>query len=411
MGTFNYIAFIADKIIKSAYKSNRSKPIIKIAITSVALSVSIMIIAICVVKGFQGEITSKVVGFGSHVTIHSFSQNDVIEITPITKDSSLVAAIQAKKHVKHLQYYSIISGIAKSQEALQGIVFKGVDEDFEWNFFKTQLVKGRVPSIHKDSLSKEIILSQLLANKLELDVGDKLIVYFIQNPPKSRAFKIVGIYDTGMGEQNFDEAFILGDIKQVQNLQKWKQNEVTGIEVLIDDLQHLDELGTQIYTELPSELTSITIKERFPSIFDWLALQDINVKIIITLMVIVATLNMLTLLLIMVLERTATIGLLKTLGLSTKKLFQVFFIVMNNILFKGLIIGNVIGIGFCLLQKYFHLITLNKAIYYVSYVPIHIDSVNIILLNIGCIGISILVVALSTLFISRIMPSQSIIKS
>ena len=404
----NYKRKIATTIIKSTYDNDTSRPIIKIAIASVAISLIVMLVAKFVVQGFQTEVAQKVSAFGSHIVISKYDRNNALEESFILKDSLLINKLKEDKHVIHSQYFAIKSGISKSKVNIQGLVLKGVGSDYDWSTFKNYIKYGDVLTLKGGTTDNGILISEYMANLLELKLGDKMVVYFIQQPPKSRAFKIKGIYNTGLGEKSFDKSMAFIDINQIQKLNQWETNQVYGIELILDNLDNLNASGNAVYKAIPPEYKSETISQRFSTMFEWLRLQDLNVVIIITLIMIVASLNILTLLLTIILQKTRMIGLLKTLGSTTKDLFYIFGLVSSKIMFKGMLIGNAVGLMFCFLQHQFKLIPLNQSIYYLSYVPIEFNWIYFILLNIGLLLASFFMVAITTIVVGSISPSKSI---
>lgn len=400
----NYINVLSNRILEQTYKSNNTKPIIKIAISSIALSVCVMLIAVFVVNGFQKAITNKIVGFGSHIVIENLDNNSSYEQKPIELDSKFIASIQKNKNIKAIQSYASKAGLAKTKTEIQGLLLKGVDKNFDWTFFKNQLVEGNIINSNTDSTSTAIIISKFLADKLNLKLNDKLVVYFIQDPPKGRSFKITGIYDSGLGEQSFDQLIAICDIKVVQKLNNWNNSKITGYEVLLNDFDKMNLVNIEIKNMLPNEWATNTISQRFPELFNWLNMQNMNVFIIITLMLIVALINVLTINLIIILYKRYTIGLLKTLGCNNSNIRSVFFNIAKSIVLKGLLWGNVIALGFYITQRYFKIVKLDKAIYYVSEMPVSLNILDWLGINLLVIITAALALGIPLMYVSKVSP-------
>ncbi len=403
----NFELFIARKITSSkASSSSISKPIVRIAVAGVAVGFSVMIVAIAIVTGFKKEIREKVIGFGAHIQVSNYDENNSYETKPVLKSDSFAAKLASIKGVKHIQEFGTKAGIIKTQTAIEGVVVKGVGKDYDWNYFQKRLVEGKVFSVSDTGKTNEVLISKLTATRLKLKVNDDLITYFIQQPPRARRFHISGIYETGLEE--FDSKYIFCDIGHIRQLNDWKENQTGGYEVSVSDFDNLDKVGEKIYAATPSDLNSRTIKEIYPQIFDWLGLQDVNGVIIITLMLIVSVMNMISALLIIILERVQMIGTLKSLGAYNFSVRKIFLYVAAFLIGRGLLIGNLIGIGLCLLQYFTHIIHLDQQSYYISFVPIHLSLQNILLLNGGTLLVCVLMMILPTIIITKITPLQAL---
>jgi lipoprotein-releasing system permease protein len=407
----NFPLFIAKKINETKDNKNAiSRPIISVAIAGIALGIAVMILSIAIVTGFKKEIRNKVIGFGAHIQILNFDSNKSFETQPIEKDKSYYPFINKLKGVKHMQVYATKAGIIKTKENIQGIVLKGIDAEYDWSFFKTKLIKGEAFSLSDSTTSNNIILSETLAKLLKLDVGDDVAVFFIQQPPRMRRFKITGIYNTSMEE--FDKMFVFCDLKHIQRLNNWDNNMISGFEITIDNFDNLDDMTDEIRTivgydffENGSKLKVLNIKDKYPQIFDWLGLMDMNVWIILILMLAVAGVNMISGLLILILERTNMIGILKALGANNFKIRNIFLYQSAFIISKGMFWGNLIGIGICLLQMHFQIIKLDPASYYLDAVPINFNLLHILLLNIGTLIVTIAMLVIPSMIISKISPA------
>ena len=399
--------FIAKRLVSAKEGNNRlSRPIIRIAILAIALSVTVMLISIGVVKGFKKDIADKVIGFGSHIQITAFSDNNSYETKAISKNQDFYPSIENEKGINHIQYFATKAGIIKTADEIHGVILKGVGSDFNRDFFKDNLVEGEVP-IYNDTLSSSrVIISKKIADLLDLEIDEKLIMYFAQDPPRVRKFVVAGIYTTELEE--FDNLYVFGDIRHIQNLNNWGIDSVGGFEITIHNFDNLDALTQMVYEKIDYDLNAQTIKEINPQIFDWLKLQDINVNVIIILMLIVAGINIITALLILILERTKLIGILKAIGQNNWSVRKVFLYNASYLIGKGLFWGNLLGIGLCLLQKYFHLISLNPATYYMNTVPIHLTFSDTLLLNFGAMLSCILMLIIPTYLITKITPIKAI---
>lgn len=406
--------FTAKKIIfQRVNEMQISRPIINIAVIGIAIGMAVMILSIAIVTGFKDTIRQKVVGFGSHIEIINYDSNNSFENVPISRDLPFLPKIKKLPIVKHIQVFATKAGIIKTKTDFQGIVLKGVDKDYDWQFIKNNLVAGNIVSINDFEKNTGIIVSEKIANLLNLKLGDKMIIYFIEDPPRIRKFIIKGIYNTGLEE--FDKLFAFVDIKHIQKLNYWTKDQVGGFEITIDDFKHLDKAHKEIFriagnSFLPNggRLKVQTILDKYPYIFDWIALFNTNVYVIIILLLMVASINMSSGILILILERTSLIGILKSLGATNVSIARIFLQVGSIMVGKGLLYGNILGISLCLIQQYFHVFKLDPESYYVSYVPIHIDYLYLFLLNLGSIIFTSLVLILPILIITRIKPSRAI---
>ena len=398
--------FIARRLLKSN-SSGFSDPIIRIAIIAVAIGLAVMIIALAILTGFQQEIRNKVIGFGGHIQISHFDANISFESSPIDHDPELKRSLAGIPGVRHVQVFANKPGIIRTDDAIQGIVLKGVGADFDWSFFGERIVNGDILNLSDSLISSGILLSQKTASLLKLKPGDDIRMYFIiDDLIRARRFSIQGIYETGL--QEFDEMFAYCDIQHIQRLNAWRADQIAGFEILVNDFSYLDQIALQVYSLIPYHLYAQTIKELYPQIFDWLQLQDMNVVIVLALMILVAVITMISALLIIILERTNTIGILKAMGYENWNIRKVFLIVAANIAIKGMLWGNFFGLALALTQKYTGIITLSQESYYVSVVPIEINFVYLSLLNTGTLIISVLVLLVPSAIISAITPVKAI---
>ncbi len=402
----NIEQFIARRLIKGS-PGSFSAPVIRIAVISVALGLAVMIVSVAIVTGFQKQIRDKIIGFSSHIQIAKFDSNNSFEFAPISKNQAFYRTLQKTEGIKHVQVFATKAGIIKTSEQIQGVVFKGVGTDFDWSFFKDKLVSGKPFSTRDTTAGTSVIISQNLADLLKIKTGDPLRMYFIiQNMARARRFTVSGIYSTGLAE--FDLKFIFGDIRQIQKLNGWSQDSVSGFDVYINDFKELDRIGKVVYKEAGFDLNARTVRELYPQMFDWLELQDMNVIIILILMVLVSGMAMISSLLILILERTNMIGILKSLGARNLSIRRIFLYNAAYIIGKGLFYGNIIGIGVCLIQQQFSLITLPQESYFMSVVPINLDVIHLLILNAGTLATCTLMLLLPSLVVTRISPVKAI---
>ncbi len=398
--------FIAKRLIFRRQASSFSKPIVKIAIVSIALGLAVMIVSIAVVTGFQSEVRNKVIGFGSHIQITNFDANTSFEAKPIDKKQPFYPSFNDVPGIKHIQVYAIKPGIIKTDTDMEGVVLKGIGSDFNWEFFKRKIVEGTSFLVNDTIKSNHALISKHTATRLKLKVGDNLYMYFIQEPPRSRKFIISGIYDTGFDD--LDKLYVLCDIAHIQKLNDWTNNQVSGFEVLINDFNQLDKMGDYVYNNIGPELNSSTISQLYPQYFDWLKLLDMNVYIILILMILVASINMISTLLILILERTNMVGILKALGAGNKLITRIFLNNAAYIIAKGIFWGNIIGITLCYIQMKFGIITLPEDQYYIKAVPIYFNFWYILWLNVGTLIICLLMQLIPSYIITRISPVKAI---
>ena len=399
--------FIAKRLFTAKEENNTyTKPILRIAILAIALSVAVMLISIMVVTGFKNDISDKIIGFGSHITISNFTNNQSYESEPISVEQDFYPSITAVEGVKHISTFATKAGIIKTVDEIQGVVLKGVSSDYDWTFFKDNLVSGSVFEVNDSVKSNQILISENISKTLDLNVGDGLVMYFAQNPPRVRKFNISGIYNTAMSD--FDKLFVLGDINHIQELNGWENNEVGGFEIQLTNFDDLDKITDEVYNLTPYNLNAQSIKEKTPQIFNWLDLQDVNVFVILILMLIVGVINMITALLILILERTKTIGILKALGATNWSVRKIFLYSAVNLIVKGLLVGNAIALSFAFLQKQFSLISLDPSTYYMDTVPINFDLTYVLLLNIGTVVVCYLVLIVPSVIITKITAIKAI---
>jgi lipoprotein-releasing system permease protein len=403
--------FIAKRLITAKdHKSSISAPIIKIAIIAIALGVIMMIVSIATGIGLQQKIRQKVSAFNGHIIISNFNGNESdVSTEPVSTNQKFYPKFKNIDGISHIQAVASKAGMIRTESAFEGIVFKGVGKDYNWDNLKEYLVQGSIPNL-KSELKNEILISEYLANRLNLKLGDSFNTFFMKEGenklPNSRRFKIVGIYNSGL--QEFDSAYIIGDIRHIQKMNKWQPDQVGSFEVFVDDFTKIEEKGEEVYNETSSMLNSQTIVKKFSYIFDWLKLFDTNIIIILIIMIVVSTINMVVALLVLILERTQMIGILKSMGANNWSIRKIFLYNAFYLIIRGLFWGNLIGIGMLLIQKYFGVIKLNPESYYVNVAPVDINLGYILLLNIGTVAICLLVLLIPSYIITKISPAKTI---
>ena len=406
----NFEYFISKRLVtKTDDKSNISAPIIKIAISAIAIGIVMMFIAIATGLGLQEKIREKIATFNGHIIINNFSNSQsTVTDHPISINQDFYPEFEAVPEVDHIQKVATKYGIIRTETDFEGIVVKGVDKNYRWSYLEEYLIAGQLPS-YGEKISTEVLISNYLANRLGFEVGDKLIVYFLREDqdrlPRSVGLEISGIFDSGF--QEFDETYIIGDLKQIQRLNNWNDDQIGQFELFVNDFSKIQETGFKTYNEIDSFLNSNTILELYPSIFEWLKMFDFNIILIIGIMILVAGINMITALLVLILERTQMIGVLKALGSSDWSVRKIFLYNATFLIARGLFWGNLIGISLLLVQKYFKLIPLNPETYYVSEAPIYISLDYIIMVNAGTLILCLLMLLIPSFIIAKISPVKA----
>ncbi len=410
----NFEFFIARRLtIDKESKQAISRPIIKISVLAISLGLAVMIISVAVVTGFKNEIRRKIAGFGAHIQIVNYDSNNSFETKPISKNQPFYPSLDSVYGIKHIQIFATKPGIIKTKDDIQGAIAKGIGSDFDWSFFKENLKEGEIFHVNDSVKTDKVLISKYLSSLLKLKVGDKFGMYFIDDKPRGRPFRVSGIYETSLEE--FDKQFILADIGHIQQLNNWSRDQISGFEVLIKNFNDLDYMtymvsgivGSQI-SEEGARLRVINIKQKNPQIFDWLGLIDKNVWIILGLMLIVASFNMISGLLIMILDRTNMIGILKAVGTQNRTIQRIFLYQATYLMIKGLFWGNLIGLSICWLQYTFRIIKLEQSSYFIDYVPINFNGLYFLILNIGTLILTLLILQLPAMVISRISPVKTI---
>ncbi len=408
--------FIAQRIINGSGNTNKlSKPIIRISVLGIALGLAVMILTVAIITGFQKEIRNKLIGFGSHIQISNYDNNASDEDQAIGKNQAFIEDLKNNPNINHLQIYATKSGIIKTKTDNEGVMLKGIGKDYDWKFIEENLKAGKVFTVSDSGISRNIVISKYLSDKLALQVGDKMTIYFLTKKTDStythyqqrvKVFYISGIYETGF--EDVDKRLVLVDIRQIQRLNYWNDDQIGGFEISLNDYKNIDEIGSEINEKVGQTLIAQTIKEINPTIFSWLDLQDMNAVIVITLMILVASINMISALLILILERTNMIGILKALGAKNSSIQKIFLINAAYLIGRGLIWGNVIGISIALIQQHFGIIKLDQATYYVSVVPININIIHILLLNGGTLLCCLLMLIIPSFIVTKITPVKAI---
>lgn len=402
----NFERFIAQRFLPKD-RNSYSGPLVSIATYSIALGVLVMVMSVCILRGFQSEIRQKVVGFGSHIVVSSYAMGNLNEETPIASDRPEVGRISQTPGVKHLNFFANKGGMIKTEDQIHGIIFKGVDAQYDSTFFAANLVEGRLFAFPEDKPSNEIIISQKVANMLNLGLGDKVRTYFWQGETyRARAFEICGIYNTDLTD--FDEHYLVGDLRQVQRLNGWDSNQVAGYEVLVDNFKTLDQVAANLLTQLNYDLTMTTIVEQNPGLFSWLDLLDSNIVLIIAIMMLVCSVAIISALLIMIFEKSSTIGVLKALGAHNANIRRIFLIKSASIIGKGILLGNALALVLCWLQSQFHLVHLDSESYSMDTVPIDMNCWIFIAISLGTLVICLAALLLPTAYVSRIEPAKTI---
>ncbi|MHC0439088.1 ABC transporter permease [Flavobacterium sp. 3-210] len=403
--------FIAKRLITAKdYKSSISAPIIKIAISAIAIGIIMMLVSVATGIGLQQKIRDKISAFNGQVIISNFDNNNSeVTLVPISKKQDFYPNFKSVPEVSHIQAIATKAGIIRTANAFEGIVFKGVGADYDWSNIKEYLVEGNLPDFTK-ALNEEVIISRYLADRLNLKLGDSFNTFFIKEEqgkvPNSRRFKIVGIFSSGF--QDFDATFIIGDIRHIQRINKWSPDQIGAFEVFVKDFTKIKQTGNQIYEQTPSGLDTKTIIEKYSYIFDWLQLFDFNIVVILGVMILVATINMVVALLVLILERTQMIGILKSLGANNWTVRKIFLYNAFYLIIRGLFWGNLIGISILLIQQQFGVVHLNPENYYVNQAPVYLNWGYVIALNLLTVVICFMVLLIPSYIITRISPVKAI---
>lgn len=402
----NFPLYLANRISKGGSRKY-SKLIIKVAVAGIMLGLAVMILAIAILKGFKGTIIEKERGFNGDVAVYKHNLNSSYERSPFSLKADSLQMLRALPNVKEVNAFATKPGIINANDEIEGVVLKGIDSAYNQNSLKQIIISGHEIRF-SDTIpaQQQILISRYTANRLKLKVGDDFLMYFVQEPLRKRKFTIVGVFNLGVEE--VDKTYVIGDISIIRRLNNWKDDEVGGYEIMTNDFDELDATNQLILDFLPIQLLSITVTEQFPEIFEWLTLLDINSQIILILMILVAVINMISALLILILERTNMIGILKALGLTNLAIRKVFLYNALQLIGFGLILGNILGVGLCFIQYYTHFFKLDESAYYISYIPIDFNVSDIILLNLGTAILCLLALLIPSGLVSRITPVKAI---
>lgn len=385
-----------------------SRPIIRIAIFGITLGMAVVLTAVCVVTGFQKEIRDKVSGFGSHIQISAYDNNESYEPSPIALDQEFIPLVKNIPGITHVQAYATKAGILKANKESEGIVVKGVGPDFDPGFFRSCLEEGVIPSFEGKKENKAIVISRLTAGRMKLRLGDTVPVFFIQEQKQRvKSLVISGIYNTGMSGQ-FDDVLALADLGLVQDMNGWDSSMAGGFEVSVKDFAQLERLTELVNEQVGFDLRAYSIRQIYQTIFSWLDAQDINAILLIVLIILVCCINMISALLILILERTGMIGILKAVGATNISMQKIFLYNAFYLVGSGFLLGNLVGIGFCVLQQQFGFLSLDPESYFLSQVPIHLDWVFISILDAGALLFCMMMLLLPSLMVTRITPVRAI---
>lgn len=407
----NFEYFISKRLIATkGYKSKVSSPIIKIAVLAISIGIIMMILSFGTGFGLQNKIRDKITAFNGHITIRSFTTNQSNQnLQPIDGRQEFYPDFESVPEVEHIQKTASKYGVIRTENDFEGIVVKGVSEDHDWSYFDEFIVQGRKLQLN-DKISKEVMISEYLAERLGFNLGDKIIIYFMNDSnsskPRPLGLDIVGIYNSGFRE--FDKQFLIVDMKQIQRINSWEEYQIGQFELIVSDFDNIQNTGRKVYENIGSFLTASTIVNQYPTIFEWIALFDVNIALIVIIMVIIAGINMITALLVLILEQTQLVGILKSLGAQNTSIRKIFLYNATYLIIKGLAWGNLIGIGLLLIQKYAKVISLNPDTYYVTHAPVYIHWSYLLGINLGTILVCIVMLILPSYIITKISPVKAI---
>lgn len=406
--------FISRRLIKEQKGSTSfSRPINIIVITGIALGLTVMILSISILTGFKKEIRNRIAGFSGHIQVLNFDSNYSYETVPVSGNQEFISKLHDHQSIQNIQTFATKAGIIKTDDNIQGVVLKGVGPDYNWDFFESSLTEGSILSLNDSTRSTGVIISSQVCRLLNLELNDDFAMYFVQDPPRMRRFTIKGIYETSV--EQMDKIYVLCDINQIRRLNAWEEDQVSGFEIILKDFDDIDIMTFVVrdaigyrFEEGQDQLKVTNIRLKYPQIFDWLGFQDTNVVTILVLMLLVAGFNMISGLLILILEKTNFIGILKAVGSNNGLIRKIFLYQAAYLIINGLAWGNIIGIGLAVLQKKLELISLDPSSYYLSTVPINLNLIHILLLNLGTMAIILIMLIIPSRLISRISPVKAI---
>lgn len=402
----SFASFISSRI---SFKSNRtySKLIVRIAILGIMLGLGVMILSLAIIRGFKLEIRQKIRGFSGDIQVQNFDNNYSYQNTAVPYDKAFVKAVRANPLFAGIAPTATKPGIIKTRTEIEGVVMKGVNKDYDWSFFKRAMVSGKVIDFSDTvDAQKQLLISSYLANRLKLKVGDKFLMYFVQEPLRKRPFYVAGIYDTSV--EDIDKTFVIGDLSLIVKLNNWGANEIGGYELRVKDFDQLHAADDFLSDKMPLKLKSYLVTDAYPTIFEWLKLLDVNAQVMLILMLIVATINMISALLIIILERTSMIGIFKAMGADNWTIQKIFLYNATYLIGIGLLLGNIFGLGISFFQVNTHFFTLDEESYYMKFVPIQVKFSDMLLLNIGTLAICLLVLIIPSMLVTRISPVKAI---
>ncbi len=397
--------FISGRITKNE-QGSFSSTITRIAIISIAVALSSLILAFLILGGYQNVITSKIYSFSGHVVISKYTLSNNVEETSITITDSLLQTVMETEGVNYVQAYAFKYGLLSTEEEVQGVLVKGIDENFDKSDFEQHMIRGRFPEFPEDNYGTEVAISEEISTILKLDVGDEVTIFFVQKPLRFRKLQITGVYETGLEE--IDENVILADIDMVKRINNWEENQVGGLEVYLDNPDNQESVAESLFHKVDFDMYVEKVADKYIQIFEWLRMLNRNVYILLVIVLFVACFNMVSILLILILERTQMIGIFKTLGASNQLIRRIFLFNGLNLIIKGLLWGNFIGLSFCVAQYYFRFIPLDASNYYVSYVPISLDFGIVLLLNVMAVLVVGVTLFIPLTIIQRIQPVKAI---
>lgn len=401
----NFEYFISRRFLKEN-KKRFSQTALNLSVLSIALGLAVMILSVSIVTGFQKSIRDKIAAFDGHIQVSQYDFNNSMELPPINTNKDMETLIKNHKGVKSISSFAYKGGIIKANSIIQGCIFKGIDENYDWDAFKPWIVEGNTLQLNDSARSNDVIMSQPMANKLQLKINEDFLVYFMQDPPKVRKYKAVAFYKSSFTD--FDNKFIFGDIKQIQKLNRWDSNQIAGYEIVLHNFDDMDAQTEWIHDEIDYNLKALNLNQRYPFIMDWLNLLDTNVYFILGLMIAISGIGMVATLLILILEKTKFIGSIKAMGATTNSIRKIFIYHNIYLSIRGLILGNIIGIGVALFQKYLKIIPLDASTYYMDAIPININPIHILLLNFGVLVIISIIMWAPSHIISKISPVKAL---
>lgn len=401
------LSYFISKRISRGYQEGFSSTIHKIAIVSIAVGLAASIVSFLIMKGFQETVKEKIYSFSGHILITKFSMNNSTEQQPMDYKIDIYEHPEQFPFIRHIQEFATKIGVVKTEEDALGVLIKGVGKSFDMSSFKDNMVKGEFIHFQDSGYANQVVLSKTIAVKLQKDVGDEIIVHFFQNPPRFRRLKVVGIYETNLSEY-FDSRVILTDIRLIQRLNDWPDSVAGGLEVFVKDPEQIDNAGIAIGEMMDFDLNIERVSDRFIQVFEWLELLSRQVNILLGIILFIVSVNMTSVLLILVMERTQMIGMLKALGASNGFIRSIFIYNGVNLILRGLVLGNILGLGLCFIQYRFKVIELNPTDYYMSFVPISWHWEIVVFLNLITLGLVTLILLLPTMAISRITPMKAI---